>query len=234
MRPQGVLLTAGAAIAGMAWAVRGKSSSVFGPSVYRGNAGRKAVAITFDDGPSPGTEELLKILNEYRAPATFFQCGVNVLRAPGLSRAVRDAGHEIGNHSHTHPNFSLKPAAFIKAEFALAQETIAGATAVLPRLARAPFGVRWFGFREMQRSLGLTGVMWTVIGGDWRLDGPAVAERVLRSDIDGGIICLHDGRGTEAKPDISSTLEGVRRIVPALLERGYRFETVSNLCQKTK
>src|ERR1700742_2920538 len=98
---------AAAATVGMAWAVRGLSSQVFGPSVWRGAPGRKAIALTFDDGPSPATPQILAILGGYGVRATFFQCGVNVLRAPELSRAVRDAGHEIGNHSHTHPNFAF-------------------------------------------------------------------------------------------------------------------------------
>jgi len=218
----------------MAWAVRGRSSSVFGPSVHRGARGRKAVALTFDDGPSPGTADLLRILAEYGVPATFFQCGVNIERAPELSAAVREAGHEIGNHSQTHPICALKRPAFIADEFRRAQDTIARASGVIPTLMRAPFGVRWFGFREMQQRLHLTGVMWTVIGRDWRLSGPQIAARVLGSaDMDGAIICLHDGRLVEENPSISSTLEAVRRIVPALLERGYHFETVSTLCQKT-
>lgn len=232
MRPPGVI-AAGvgmAAVAGMAWAVRGRTSSVFGPSIYRGVTGRKAIALTFDDGPSPGTAELLKILAEYRAPATFFQCGVNVQRAPELSRAVRDGGHEIGNHSQTHPNCALKRPEFIEGEFERAQQTIAHAAGVTPVLMRAPYGVRWFGFRRMQQRLGLTGVMWTVIGSDWRLSGPEIADRILSApDLDGGIICLHDGRGTEPRPNIEPTLEAVRRILPALLDRGYHFETVTQL-----
>jgi peptidoglycan/xylan/chitin deacetylase (PgdA/CDA1 family) len=240
MRPQGVLAaTAGiAAITGMAWAVRGRSSSVFGPSIHRGKPGRNAVALTFDDGPSPGTSELLNILAEYRAAATFFQCGVNVLRAPELSAAVLEAGHEIGNHSQTHANCAFKHPQFIADEFTRAQDAIAHATGTLPTLLRAPYGVRWFGFREMQQRLKLTGVMWTVIGRDWRLSGPQIAARVLAppdrdSANDGAIICLHDGRGTHPNPSIHSTLDAVRRIIPALLERGYHFETVSTLCQTT-
>jgi peptidoglycan/xylan/chitin deacetylase (PgdA/CDA1 family) len=235
MRPSGVLAAAAgiAAMSGMAWAVRGRTSNVFGPSVHRGTQGRKAIALTFDDGPSPGTSELLDILSSYNVPATFFQCGMNILRAPELSAAVHERGHEIGNHSQTHPICALKHPSFIADEFERAQETIHAASGATPTLMRAPFGVRWFGFREMQSRLGLTGVMWTVIGRDWLLDGPSIANRVLTdTNPDGGIICLHDGRGTEAKPSIASTLEAVRHIIPALLERGYHFETVTSLCQK--
>src|SRR5579862_9442764 len=94
-----------ATAAGMCWAVRGRSSDVFGPSVWRGKPGRKAIALTFDDGPSAATPQILDILAGYGVCATFFQCGENVLRAPELSQAIRDSGHELGNHSHTHPNF---------------------------------------------------------------------------------------------------------------------------------
>ena len=224
-----------ATAAGMAWAVRGRSSAAFGPSVWRGKPGRKAIALTFDDGPSPATPRILDILAGYGVCSTFFQCGANVLRAPELSQATRAAGHEIGNHSHTHPNFAFARQSFIEDEFRRAQAAIATATSAPPKLMRAPYGVRWFGFREVQRRLGLRGVMWSVIGRDWKLPAPAIVERVLSGATDGGIICLHDGRGTVKDPDISSTVEAVRRIVPGLLARGYQFETVSQLiCPATR
>lgn len=223
-------LAAGAAlVAGATWAVRGRSSAVFGPSVHRAPGRRKSIALTFDDGPSPHTAAILDILAEFGAPATFFQVGANVRRHPDLARAVHAAGHEIGNHSDTHPNFALRPADFILGEFTRAQHTIAALAGVRPVLLRAPYGVRWFGFRPMQEELGLLGVMWTSIGRDWKLAAPAIAERILAQASPGGILCLHDGRATDPHPDCSQTVQAVRRIVPALLERGYRFETVSRL-----
>jgi peptidoglycan-N-acetylglucosamine deacetylase len=227
------MLLTGATAAGMAWAVRGRSSEVFGPSVWRGRPGRKAVALTFDDGPSPATSAILDILAGYRVPATFFQCGANVLCAPELSQAVCAGPHEIGNHSHTHPNFALKRPAYIVDEFLRAQTVIAEATSRMPVLMRPPFGVRWFGFREMQERLNLICVMWSVIGLDWKLTAPRIAERVLSHARDGSIVCLHDGRGTLKDPDAGSTIEAVRRIVPSLLEKGYHFETVSQLLCRT-
>ncbi len=231
-----VAAAAGAAafIGGATWAVRGRSSQVFAPSVYRGAGDRQSLALTFDDGPSPHTAAILDVLAEYQVPATFFQVGANVRRNPDLARAVREAGHEIGNHSDTHPNFALRPADFIAGEFRRAQHTIAALAGVRPALLRAPYGVRWFGFREMQEELGLVGVMWTSIGCDWKLAAPAIAARILSQASNGGILCLHDGRGTQPDPDCSQTVEAVRRIVPELLGRGYRFETVSSiLCPKT-
>jgi peptidoglycan/xylan/chitin deacetylase (PgdA/CDA1 family) len=227
-------LAAGAAVAGMTWAVRGRSSAIFGPSVYKGRRGRKAIALTFDDGPSAGTPEILDILAGYGAPATFFQCGMNVEHAPERSLAVRRAGHEIGNHSYSHANPALRSAAFIDDEFSRAQDAIAGACGQPPTLLRAPYGVRWFGFRQMQERLGLLGVMWTVIGRDWKLPAGDIAARVLSNAGDGAIICLHDGRGTHREPDIRQTVEAVRRIVPELLAAGYHFETVSQILCPTK
>jgi peptidoglycan-N-acetylglucosamine deacetylase len=229
------LAVTAAAVAGMAWAVRGRSSAVFGSSVWRGKRSRRAIALTFDDGPSPATLTILDILAQYNVPATFFQCGANVVRAPEISRAVCAGPHEIGNHSHTHPNLALRRTEEIVDEFARAQDAIAHATSRTPTLMRAPYGVRWFGFRHMQQSLGLTGVMWTVIGRDWGLPAKAIAERVLSNTEDGAIICLHDAREMQKAPDVSQTIEAVRRIVPALLEQGYHFETVSQLtCPTTK
>lgn len=224
-----VALAAGTAVAAMAWAVRGRSSAVFAPSVWRANGARKSVALTFDDGPSDSTPRLLDILAEYRLPATFFMVGSNALRQPELARAVAAAGHEIGNHSQTHPNFALTRPSFAVEEFSAAQQALEVTTGARPQWLRAPYGVRWFGFAEAQRKLGLKGVMWSVIGRDWKLPADAVSRRVLRHATAGDIICLHDGRGTLATPYVEPTLEAVRRIVPELLEQGYRFETVTEL-----
>src|ERR1700683_4762114 len=85
------LVSAGA----LAYAVRVPSCSWLAPSICRGTDTRPAIAITFDDGPSESTAELLEVLSRYRAPATFFQCGANVRRLPAVSREVAAAGHEI-------------------------------------------------------------------------------------------------------------------------------------------
>ncbi len=220
-------LTAGVAAA--AWAVRGRSSTVFAPSVWRGPVDRPALALTFDDGPSESTPDLLDLLRELRVPATFFQCGANVRRLPAVARRVAAEGHEIGNHSDTHPLFCFRRPGFIRGQLLRAQEAIERAAGVLPRFFRPPYGARWFGLREAQRRLGLTGVMWSVLGLDWKLPGDAAARHILRRVHNGAILCLHDGRELQRRPDIGPTLEAVRRLVPPLLARGFRFVTIGNL-----
>jgi peptidoglycan/xylan/chitin deacetylase (PgdA/CDA1 family) len=213
----------------LAYAVRGRSSRVFGPSVYHGDRSRAAIALTFDDGPSEATPALLRILDRHQVPATFFMCGQNVERLPAVALSVAQAGHEIGNHSDSHPRLDFCSGDFIYRELAVAQEKILRHTGVRPKLFRAPFGVRWFGLKSAQQRLGLLGVMWGTIGNDWKWPASRVAPLLLSRARPGDIFCLHDGRRTDPLPDIGATLEAVEAIIPVLKERGLRFETVSQI-----
>jgi peptidoglycan-N-acetylglucosamine deacetylase len=219
----------GAAGTFLAWAVRGRSAGVFGRSVWRGSPGRRTVALTFDDGPSESTPAILEILSGYRVPATFFQVGMNVERLPDVARAVAAAGHAIGNHSYAHPLFCFRSPGFIEADLRRAQQTIQAHTGVKPAWYRAPYGARWFGMGGAQRDLGLTGVMWSAIGRDWKWNSGAVVRHLANRASNGAILCLHDGRELRLRPDISVTVEAVRRLVPTLLEQGYAFETINRL-----
>jgi peptidoglycan-N-acetylglucosamine deacetylase len=221
----GVLATAGT----MAYAVRGRSSTVFAPSVYHGDRSRPVVALTFDDGPSESTPVLLEILARHEISATFFMCGANVRRCPEVARAVASAGHEVGNHTDSHPHLNFRSPEFIYRELVLAQETIRQTTGAMPRLFRAPYGVRWIGLRRAQRRLGLMGVMWTVIGRDWRWPASSIVRLLVRHAANGSIMCLHDGRGIERAPDIRETIAAVETLIPALKERGFQFGTVSQI-----
>jgi peptidoglycan-N-acetylglucosamine deacetylase len=228
-----VLYTSGAVVGGAsavaAYGAVSRSSQLFGPSVFRGSGNRRSIALTFDDGPSEGTLSLLDYLAKQGIKATFFQCGMNVLRHPLIAGRVAAAGHEIGNHTYSHPHLPFRSASFIEREFRDTQKIIAGETGVTPMLLRAPYGMRWAGMQSVQRSLALLGVLWTVIGNDWKWPAGRIAERVLRRSSPGGIVCLHDGRGVDEKPDVSEMLAAMRRIVPVLKDNGYEFETVSDI-----
>jgi peptidoglycan/xylan/chitin deacetylase (PgdA/CDA1 family) len=229
----GVAAGAAAAAGFMGYAVRGRSSSVFGKSFYHGDRRRPALALTFDDGPSESTPKLLETLGKFQAAATFFMCGENVRRCPDVAREVVARGHELGNHTDSHPRLDFKSPGLIYREMAGAQETIRETTGVQPRWFRAPYGVRWFGVAQAQELLDLQGVMWTVIGRDWRWPAARVSELVLNKAANGGIICLHDGRGVRPAPDISATIEAVEYTVPKLQERGFQFLTLTQiLCPK--
>jgi len=227
---------AAAAVTGgaLAYAVRVPSCSWLAPSICRGTPDRPAIALTFDDGPSESTPQLLEILARYRAPATFFQCGAHARRLPAVAHEVAAAGHDIGNHSDSHPLLALQSSDFIYRELTHAQESIEQAAGVRPRYFRAPYGVRWFGLRSAQRRLGLTGVLWSAIALDWKLQTPAVVSRLLRGATPGAILCLHDGRALERRPDIAVTLQSVREILPKLVDRGFHFEKVTDILCPTK
>jgi peptidoglycan/xylan/chitin deacetylase (PgdA/CDA1 family) len=176
----------------------------------------------------------LEILARSAAPATFFQCGANVRRLPDIARKVAAAGHEIGNHTDTHPMLHFKSRDYIAREVTAAQETIERITGSKPRFFRAPYGVRWFGLREVQRHLDLTGVMWTTLAMDWKRPVEQVVSRLLRGAVNGAILCLHDGRALQSSPDVRVTLEAVRAVLPKLMEQGFHFEKVTDILCPTK
>jgi peptidoglycan-N-acetylglucosamine deacetylase len=223
-----------ASAAALAYAVRSPSCPWLAPSSSRGTNTRPAIALTFDDGPSESTPALLEILARYRAPATFFQCGVHVRRLSSVAREVAAAGHEIGNHTDSHPLLALQSPAFIYKELATAQETIQHATGIRPRYFRPPYGARWFGLREAQQRLGLHGIMWSTIALDWRLSAPAIVSRLLHGATSGAIFCLHDGRALKPRPDVSEMLQAVRELLPKLIDQGFHFEKVTDILSPAK
>lgn len=229
----GLIAGAGAAAAFAAWAVRGRSSSVFAPSVWRGSADRKAVALTFDDGPGQGTPEVLRVLDAHGAKATFFVCGAHVRRRPAVARDIVTRGHEVGNHTDTHARLWLRSAVFIRDELARAQESIREATGVRPVLFRATYGVRWPGLRAAQRELGLVNIMWSTIGRDWVLDAGAIVRRLQSGLCPGAIYCLHDGRERDTEAGIGNTVAALREFLPRLADAGYECVTVSDLISRT-
>lgn len=236
MRPLTVTgFTAGAVMGGLSVAAAygsvSRTSQLFGPTVYRGSGRERTIALTFDDGPSEGTLPLLEYLDREQVFATFFQCGMNVKRLPHIAGRVAAAGHQLGNHSYSHPKLPFKSRGFIEREFTEAQKIITFETGLAPMILRPPYGFRWAGMRAVQQKLSLLNVLWTVIGNDWCWPSDRIIRHVLQRASPGGIVCLHDGRAVQPKPDISETLNAVRRIVPVLKDQGYKFLVISDLLQ---
>ncbi len=236
MRPSTLTgFTAGAVMGGLsvaaAYSSVSKTSQLFGPTVYKGSGRERTIALTFDDGPSEGTLPLLEYLDREKVFATFFQCGMNVKRLPHIAGQVAAAGHQLGNHSYSHPKLLFKSRAFIDREFTEAQKIITFETGLTPMILRPPYGFRWTGMRAVQQKLSLLNVLWTVIGNDWCWPANQIKQHVLQNVSPGGIVCLHDGRTVQPKPDLSETLSAVRRIVPVLKDQGYTFLVVSDLLQ---
>ncbi len=181
------------------------------------------IALTFDDGPSNETPRFLDALDALGVKASFFVCGENVERRPGIARAIVEAGHAIGNHSFSHPMLPVCSATRVREELRRTQDAIEDATGRRTAVFRPPYGLRSPALNRAFAETGLTGVHWTVIGFDWKWNAARIARRVLAHASGRAIVCLHDGHATRPIADRSETLQAVQTIVPKLRDCGYRF-----------
>lgn len=206
-------------------------SQWLGPTVWRGRQDTPTVALTFDDGPSEDTERVLDVLQAYDVPATFFMIGREVERHPQTARRVVAEGHEVGNHSYSHPIFLYRTRTETARQLTLTQQTISSVTGVRPRLARPPCGVRTPGYFAAARRLGLRTVQWSVAGFDWKKrSARQVADAVLEDVRPGSIILLHDG-DSQGKKDRRETVTALALIIEGLLARGLRVVPLALLLE---
>ena len=228
---RGKAIFAAAGLAGLyvAYAACCPLAQAWGRGFHRGPRRRREVALTFDDGPSECTPAVLDVLQYYDLRATFFVCGKNVERFPAIVREIAAAGHEIGNHTYSHPGLLLRSASEVRLELERTQNAVEEAAGARPRLFRPPYGVRAPCLRSIQEDLGLTTVLWTVIGNDWKLRREAIAERVLRRAAEGAIICLHDGHEVYHPADRRETVAALPEIVAGLRRRGFSFVTAGRM-----
>ncbi|MDQ3907533.1 MAG: polysaccharide deacetylase family protein, partial [Acidobacteriota bacterium] len=204
-------------------------SQLLGETVWRGDAGRNAVALTFDDGPSQDTVAILDLLRERDLKATFFMIGEAVERLPRVARRVAEEGHELGNHSYSHPIYLFRSAAETARQLERAQVVIERATGVRPLLARPPCGVRTRAYFRAARRLGLRTVQWDSTGHDWTRAGARdIAARVLEEARAGSIILLHDG-DSAGREDRRRTVESLPHIIDGLAARGLRVAPLAEV-----
>ena len=187
---------------------------------------RMEIALTFDDGPHPRlTPIILDILEEYGIKATFFMVGENVGYYPAAARAVAEAGHEIGNHTFSHRKFDRMGEEELLREIASCESAIAGFSESPVRLIRPPEGQMSDTMGRVIGSLDYRVILWDVDTRDWAHTPPeTITRHILDTVKPGDIILMHDFIGYD-----SPTPEALRRVIPALLERGYRFVTVGEL-----
>jgi peptidoglycan/xylan/chitin deacetylase (PgdA/CDA1 family) len=224
-----ILITFFAVIALLAsYALVAPRSQWLGKMLVSGDPQSPAVCLTFDDGPGDSTPLILDTLKRLDVRATFFLLGENVERLPELARRIAEEGHEIANHSYSHPYFFWKMPGRILWEVRRAQEVIETATGRRPTLFRPPYGVRWFGLSSILRKLRLTAVMWSVSSVDWRFPASRIVERVNRKTRAGSIILLHDGVPGKEGGDRRATAEALDQIIQTLAKR-YRFVTASEM-----
>jgi peptidoglycan/xylan/chitin deacetylase (PgdA/CDA1 family) len=212
----------------LSYAAVAPGSQLLGRTLVRGDGISPKIALTFDDGPGEATPLILDILKDAGIRATFFLCGQNAERFPELARRIADEGHEIGNHTYSHPHMAWKTPGRFAWEITRAQDAIERAAGHRPKLFRPPYGERWFGLFPVLMGNGLATVMWSVSGADWRFSAARIAKRVMKKVKPGSIILLHDGMPPGERGNRLATIEALRNIIPPLMEQ-YRFVTVSEL-----
>jgi len=206
----------------------------------------RVVALTFDDGPDPRyTPLILDILKAHRVKATFFIIGLNGEHYPALVRRLWDEGHEIGNHTFTHPNMELISAWRAELELNATQRLVQSLLGHSTWLFRPPYDAdaEPTTAAQIRPIVVATKMGYLTIGElidptDWRTEitlpngqvhrrtGQEIAQDILRQlqEHKGNVILLHDGGG-----DRSATVEALRLLIPELKRRSYRFVTVSEL-----
>jgi peptidoglycan/xylan/chitin deacetylase (PgdA/CDA1 family) len=190
----GLVGAAGAAHAGPALA----GVSPFGIRVTPALVGRGRpdhVALTFDDGPDPAsTPAFLHELDQRGWHATFFMLGTMARRSPSLVAEVVAAGHEVAVHGDEHRNMLRRTPRGAREDIRRATDTVAELTGHAPTWFRPPFGILSLGALRGAKRAGLTTVLWTTWGRDWRKEATpdTVVAEVLRRYVAGGTVLLHD------------------------------------------
>ena len=193
----------------------------------------RVVALTFDDGPSIWTAPILDLLEQHDARATFFVLGGSVPGREDLLRRILADGHELGNHTSSHPDPAAVSDEVLVDEIRRCAEAIETACGHRPTLARPPYGGAPERFAAAASQVGASAtVLWSVDPADWNQEEAApIVEHVLQEVRPGAIVDLHDGMPLDSRgaPTRQATVDAVAKLLPELIARGYRAVTVSEL-----
>ena len=198
-------------------------SQWLGPVFTRFSTSKPEVWLTIDDGPTADTVEILDVLRRHEAKATFFVKGTLVESQTDLTRRIRDAGHEIANHSLTHPSatFWCLPPSAIAREIEGCNRVVEAITGMRPDRFRAPVGMKNPFVHPILHRSDMPLVAWTARGFDGvdGFDPQTVADRVLADVAPGTIILLHQGvKGVDGNPASARCLDIV---LTGLLEKNF-------------
>lgn len=182
----------------------------------------KCIALTFDDGPGPYTGKLLDILRQHRTKVTFFLVGKQVEKFGKTARRMAREGHQIGNHTFTHPHLTSLLDDEIRDELTRTQEAIRRATGSEPDIMRPPYGDTDERVSAIAAELGMAQILWNGSARDWELrNTAAITKRVIGLAKRDRVVLMHDvwAETVKAMPTILTTLE----------KRGYHVVPVKSL-----
>ncbi|MHA7963905.1 polysaccharide deacetylase family protein [Paenibacillus sp. CAU 1782] len=200
-----------------------------GEAVWEVPTDEKLIALTFDDGPNArSTPQILDLLHQYDAKATFFVVGNRIDKYSDIVMREAAEGHEVANHTYNHVFFNGNvPTSVIQKEIAQAKQKIMDTTGTASPWFRPPGGLINDRVIQAANENGYTVLLWSWHQDtkDWRSPGvDSIVRRVLNNAKGGDIVLMHDNvKGS------SQTYQALKKIVPELQSRGFRFVTVSEL-----
>ncbi len=207
----------------------------FGKNVVRLNTDQRVVALTFDDGPSPPyTDQLLEVLAKHNVKATFFMIGNRIEKCPETVRSVMAEGHQIGNHSYSHPLLGFLPPNSVRREIERTDKLLRQVGVTGEIVFRAPVLTRFLPVAWVLAKGDRAHISCNIWSWDWTTQNPdriteTVLKKTLSSTRAGSIIVLHDGKAENKDADRSGTVEATDRIITALKRDGYRFVRLSDV-----
>lgn len=182
-------------------------------------SGCKKIALTFDDGPSTKTKEIVDLLQELNIKATFFVLGCNVKYYKDELEYIYEQGHEIGNHSYSHPNFKNLTLSEGLEEIEKTQDIIYEVIKHYPRVFRFPYGAI---NKEVLKKITLPTVLWSADSLDWkRYDSNIIINKVKKETHENGILLFHDFK--------YYNYSAIKTVINDLKKDGYTFVTLSEL-----
>jgi peptidoglycan-N-acetylglucosamine deacetylase len=237
-RARALTLAAGLAVAvgtALAFTVTGQGRSAraeirnliaTGYPLYCGGGKRPYVALTFDDGPSRWTPQLVDVLHANAARATFFEVGKKAVARPDLVRLEATVG-EVGDHSWSHPSLQSLPNARVVGQLELQQNAVERITGTRPNLFRPPFGAQDARVDSIAADLGLLDVLWNVDSGDASgVSTPSSSQIVqnLKQRVrPGAIVLLHEDE------TVPRAIDAMKEFLPQLRQLGLHAVSVSEL-----
>ncbi|MGG0655335.1 polysaccharide deacetylase family protein [Rummeliibacillus pycnus] len=196
---------------------------------YKGSANKKMAALTFDDGPDEiYTPQILDILEEKKVKATFFVVGQQVRWQPEVFKRILREGHEIGNHSWSHPNFIELSTSELKNEIKSTETEIRSHTGKSTTLLRPPYGFITNSDIQIINELGYKIIMWSVDTLDWSgLTNEEIMSIVNRDLTEGAIILQHSFKSAPGRLD--GSVKALPEIIDKLIREGYEIVTIPML-----
>lgn len=196
----------------------------FGGLTYKVETENKVIALTFDDGPTKNVDQLLPLLDQYKAKATFFLIGQDIEKHPEETEKLVKAGHQIGNHTYSHKRMVLKSPSFIKEEIEKTDELIRKAGYKGEIDFRPPYGKKLVGLPYYLNKHNRETIMWTLEPETYYTNAEDKVNDVVENIQPGSIILLHPMYEQSGEP-----IQVIEDILQKLTDEGYTFVTVDEL-----